>query len=145
MKASLKLGEKIRIVRKMTDLSQLNLANELGITQQAYQKLEQGKTIMTETRLTEIAKILDVTEQEIREIDQVPIINKNIKHCRQFGNFKPVYYNESSKETKKEVEDIAKENEIMEMRREVRDLKYMFEEFINKFGRNGTSEGYIAK
>lgn len=120
----------------MTDLSQQNVASQLGITQQAYQQLEQGKTIMTETRLTEIAKILDVTEQEIREIDKVPIINKNIKHCQQFGNYKPVYYNEILKEEIKKDEQNSeiREDEIKEIKKEVKILKSIFEAFMKKIG-----------
>jgi transcriptional regulator with XRE-family HTH domain len=114
----------------MKDLSQSNVAEQLGITQQAYQQLEQGKTIMTETKLTEIANILEVKEQEIREIDQVPIINKNLKHCQQFGNYKPTYYNEAVKENIAK----AKEDEISEMKNEISTMKAMLEALLNKFG-----------
>lgn len=131
MKAPLKIGEKVRIVRNITDLSQMNIASQLGITQQAYQQLEQGKTIMTETRLTEIAKILDVTEQEIINIDQVPIINKNLKHCQQFGNYKPVYYNE-----KKLDEIVEKDKVVNDLKSEVSTLKLMFTKLIQKLGIN---------
>lgn len=129
MKSPLKIGEKVSIVRRMKDLSQSNVADLLGISQQAYQQLEQGKTIMTETKLTEIANILEVKEQEIREIDQVPIINKNLKHCQQFGNYKPTYYNEAVKE------NIAKtkEDEISEMKNEMSTMKAMLESLLNKF------------
>ena len=130
MKSPLKIGEKVSIVRRMKDLSQSNVADLLGISQQAYQQLEQGKTIMTETKLTEIANILEVKEQEIREIDQVPIINKNLKHCQQFGNYKPTYYNEAIKENIAK----AKEDEISEMKNEMSTMKTMLESLLNKFG-----------
>ena len=130
MKSPLKIGEKVSIVRRMKDLSQSNVADLLGISQQAYQQLEQGKTIMTETKLTEIANILEVKEQEIREIDQVPIINKNLKHCQQFGNYKPTYYNEAVKENIAK----AKEDEISEMKNEMSTMKAMLESLLNKFG-----------
>lgn len=130
MKSPLKIGEKVSIVRRMKDLSQSNVADLLGISQQAYQQLEQGKTIMTETKLTEIANILEVKEQEIREIDQVPIINKNLKHCQQFGNYKPTYYNEAIKENIAK----AKEDEISEMKSEMSTVKKMLESLLNKFG-----------
>ncbi len=130
MKSPLKIGEKVSIVRRMKDLSQSNVADLLGISQQAYQQLEQGKTIMTETKLTEIANILEVKEQEIREIDQVPIINKNLKHCQQFGNYKPTYYNEAVKENLAK----TKEDEILEMKNEMSTMKAMMESLLNKFG-----------
>ncbi len=130
MKSPLKIGEKVSIVRRMKDLSQSNVADLLGISQQAYQQLEQGKTIMTETKLTEIANVLEVKEQEIREIDQVPIINKNLKHCQQFGNYKPTYYNEAVKENITK----TKEDEISEMKNEMSTMKKMLESLLNKFG-----------
>jgi transcriptional regulator with XRE-family HTH domain len=129
MKSPLKIGEKIRIVRSTTGLSQANMGTQLGISQQAYQQLEEGKTIMTETRLTEIANILDVTEQEIRDVDKIPIINKNLKHCHQFGNFKPVYYNE-----KKSDENVEKDKEVEELKGEVSILKSMISKLMQKLG-----------
>lgn len=129
MKSHLKIGEKIRIVRMMKELSQQNVAVSLGIKQQAYQQLEKGHTIMTETRLTEIANILEVTEQEIRDIDKIPIINKNLKHCQQFGNFKPIYYNE-----RKSDENVEKDKEIEELKSEVSMLKSMFTKLMQKLG-----------
>lgn len=131
MKSPLKIGEKVRIIRLTTGLSQTNMGTQLGISQQSYQKIEEGKTIMTETRLTEIAKILDVTEQEIRDIDKIPIINKNLKHCQQFGNFKPVYYNE-----RKSDENIIKDKEIEELKGEVSSLKSMVFKLMQKLGVN---------
>ena len=131
MKAPLKIGEKVRIARSITGLSQTNMGTHLGISQQAYQQLEEGKTIITETRLTEIAKILDVSEQEIRDIDKIPIINKNIKHCQQFGNYKPVYHNE-----KKSDENVEKDKAVEELKSEVSMLKSMFTKLMQKLGVN---------
>jgi transcriptional regulator with XRE-family HTH domain len=137
MKSPLKIGEKVSIVRRMKDLSQSNVAHQMGISQQAYQQLERGETIMTEAKLTEIANILEVREQEIRDIDQVPIINKNLKHCQQFGNYKPTYYNEAVKE------NIAKtkEDEISEMKNEMSTMKVMLETLLNKLGGSDLSVG----
>ena len=86
---------------------------------------------MTETRLTEIANILEVTEQEIRDIDKIPIINKNLKHCQQFGNFKPIYYNE-----KKSDENVEKDKQVEELKSEVSILKLMFTKLMQKLGVN---------
>ena len=131
MNLHLKIGEKVRIIRMMKELSQQNVAEALGIKQQAYQQIEKGNTIMTETRLTEIANILEVTEQEIRDIDKIPIINKNLKHCQQFGNFKPIYYNE-----KKSDENVEKDKQVEELKSEVSILKLMFTKLMQKLGVN---------
>ena len=129
MKSHLKIGEKIRIIRMMKELSQENVAVLLGIKQQAYQQLEKGNTIMTGTRLTEIANILEVTEQEIRDIDKIPIINKNLKHCHQFGNYMPVYHNGKTLN-----EDVEKDKEVQELKNEVSSLKSMLSKLIQKLG-----------
>ncbi|WP_018341516.1 helix-turn-helix domain-containing protein [Cytophaga aurantiaca] len=58
MKSS--IGQKIRRIRASLDLTQDNLAYELGITKSAYSKIERGETNVSINRLAEIAKILEV-------------------------------------------------------------------------------------
>ncbi|PWK16139.1 helix-turn-helix protein [Arcicella aurantiaca] len=58
MKTPLKLGEKVSIVREMKKISQKWVATQLKVSQQSYQKLEQGETIMTNDKLIAIASIL---------------------------------------------------------------------------------------
>lgn len=54
------IGQKIRRVRTSRELTQDNLAYELGITKSAYSKIERGETNVSINRLTDIAKILEV-------------------------------------------------------------------------------------
>lgn len=54
-------GSKIRDLRVRKGLSQLNLAQELGITQPSYARLEQDDNRITITRLIEIAKLLNTS------------------------------------------------------------------------------------
>lgn len=54
------IGQKIRKIRASRELTQDNLAYELGITKSAYSKIERGETNVSINRLTEIAKILEV-------------------------------------------------------------------------------------
>ncbi|WP_299249810.1 helix-turn-helix transcriptional regulator [uncultured Cytophaga sp.] len=54
------LGQKIRRIRVSKELTQDNLAYELGITKSAYSKIERDETNVSIARLTEIAKTLEV-------------------------------------------------------------------------------------
>lgn len=53
------VADKIRIKRLGKNLSQQNMADELGITIAAYSNIERGVTDISVSRLTQIATILD--------------------------------------------------------------------------------------
>lgn len=54
----LNLGNKIRILREIKGLSQENMARSLAISQQAYQKIEDGTTRVTIERAQQISEEL---------------------------------------------------------------------------------------
>ena len=54
------IAQKIRRLRQNRDLSQDNMADELGITKGAYSKLERGVTAISVDRLDQISKVLNV-------------------------------------------------------------------------------------
>lgn len=56
-----KIGERIRQARVIANLSQDNVASELGISIGAYSNIERGKTEITVTRLWLIAKLLKIS------------------------------------------------------------------------------------
>ena len=55
-----KVSERIRILREMKGLSQENMAQELGITQQGYSTLERKGVSMKLCHLQAIAAVLDI-------------------------------------------------------------------------------------
>jgi transcriptional regulator with XRE-family HTH domain len=57
------VAEKIRLERLKQNLSQQNMADELGITAAAYSNLERGVSDITVTRLFEVSRILKKTPQ----------------------------------------------------------------------------------
>jgi len=57
------VAEKIRLERLRLNLSQQNMADELGITVAAYSNLERGITEISVNRLTVIAGILKLSPQ----------------------------------------------------------------------------------
>jgi transcriptional regulator with XRE-family HTH domain len=60
MKTEITFSDTIRLLREARGLSQQQLADKLGITQQAYSNLEKKPERATLERLREIAKILQV-------------------------------------------------------------------------------------
>lgn len=63
-----KLSERIRLLRLSKNLSQQNMADELGLTVAAYSNIERGVTDITVSRLFQISDILGVTASSL--IDQ---------------------------------------------------------------------------
>ncbi len=57
------VAEKIRLERLKQNLSQQNMADELGITAAAYSNLERGVSDITISRLFEVSRILKKTPQ----------------------------------------------------------------------------------
>ncbi len=55
-----KIGSRISRIRKSKDLTQANMAEELGMTTSAYSKIERGDTNPPVNRLVQIAKVLEV-------------------------------------------------------------------------------------
>lgn len=54
------IGERIRIARKMRDISQERLGKALGVTFQQVQKYEKGRNRVAASRLIEIAAFLEL-------------------------------------------------------------------------------------
>ena len=59
------IGNKIRSLRTLKELSQENVAEMLGISVTAYSKIERGETDVQLSRLNQIAKAFEVSIEEI--------------------------------------------------------------------------------
>ena len=59
------IGNKIRSLRTLKELSQENVAEMLGISITAYSKIERGETDVQLSRLSQIAKVFEVSIEEI--------------------------------------------------------------------------------
>jgi len=69
------IGERIRQVRRNKDYSQQFMADELGISQNAYSKLESGKTPIYLDRLCEVSAILSISIYDLLE-EAVALIDR---------------------------------------------------------------------
>lgn len=56
----IQVGKQIRRIRQGKELSQENVAEELGITKGAFSKIENGTTNVPLARLLQVAKVLEV-------------------------------------------------------------------------------------
>ena len=54
------VGSRVRMLRRMLDMSQTDLANALGLTFQQVQKYEKGSNRISASRLQHISQILQV-------------------------------------------------------------------------------------
>ncbi|TWV83085.1 helix-turn-helix domain-containing protein [Moraxella sp. VT-16-12] len=61
----MKIQDKIRVIRTQKKLSQDSMAESLGISLQAYSKIELGKTKLNVDRAKQIAQILDIDIVEL--------------------------------------------------------------------------------
>ncbi len=58
-------GDKIRLLRKKKNITQDDMASSLNISQRAYSKIETGEVTLKIDRLEEIAKILQVSVNDL--------------------------------------------------------------------------------
>jgi transcriptional regulator with XRE-family HTH domain len=80
-------GEKIRKLRELKGLTQENMGQLLGMTQQVYSRLESGKTRLTIDALQAIADALNLEVMRIIEFDDAPIFNSNHQQGGQANNY----------------------------------------------------------
>jgi transcriptional regulator with XRE-family HTH domain len=74
---------RIRKIRESKDLSQENVADELGISKGAYSKIETGKTDPSISRLYQLAEVFEVSVTEFFEKDIKKV--KTEDHIPQYG------------------------------------------------------------
>lgn len=71
----LTLGTKIKKLREFRSYTQEHMAEKLGISQPAYSKIETDETEISQQRLAQIAKALDVSVQDILSFDEKVLFN----------------------------------------------------------------------
>jgi len=73
MNASIK--NKIKSIRELKNYTQEYMADQLGVTQAGYSKIEKGKTILSFAKLVEIARILEVSVEDVISFDSQRYFN----------------------------------------------------------------------
>jgi len=67
-------GQKLRLLREYRNYSQVYIADQLGITQNAYSRIENNQTRLTADRLEKLAEILNVPLLELLS-EKEPVIH----------------------------------------------------------------------
>ena len=76
MEASkLNLGNKIKKIRELKNLTQSHMASELGITQSTYSKIEIGEIDVSFSKLEKISEVLGMSLEEIFTFNENMIFN----------------------------------------------------------------------
>ena len=71
------IGNKIKKIREFKNLTQEHVAGKLGVSQSNYARMEKDEIKVTDTRLKQIAEILQVTEEDIKNLDETIFFNIN--------------------------------------------------------------------
>lgn len=78
----MEFAERLKKLRKDTDLTQVDVASKLGISQQAYASWERGVKKPTQDNLVKIAQVLNVSvdylvgnsEEKLDELDNIELL-----------------------------------------------------------------------
>lgn len=114
------VAQQIRRLRQNNDLSQDNMADELGITKGAYSKIERGITAISVDRLAQIAGVFKV--DIITFFRPATLSSEVAEQMPQYGFA-----------TKSELEELA--NMINALRSEIQNVKKQLEETRKPSGR----------
>jgi transcriptional regulator with XRE-family HTH domain len=114
------LGLKIRKIREIKNLDQTFLAKQLGISQSAYSEIEAGHTKISDAKLLQIAKVLGVEPNVIKNFNEAVVFNS----CSQSGYINTQNINPIEKITELyEKLLLAKDEQIAELKKELAQLK----------------------
>lgn len=115
------IGYKIRKVREIKNLSQKYMANKLSVSQSHYSDIENCKTEISEEKLEEIARILEVNPDTIKNFNDQVVFNA----CSQSGfsnTYNIQHPVEKIEELYKEIIK-AKDEHIRQLQKEIESLK----------------------
>jgi transcriptional regulator with XRE-family HTH domain len=112
------IGYKIKKIRELKGLTQKQIADNLSISQGTYSDIESGIIPMNNSRLEQIAKILEVDPNTILGFDKNIVFEK----CTQSG-----YINTNNIMEKEAISEIIKRLELIYERR-IEELKKELED-----------------
>lgn len=71
------IKNKIKSIRELKNYTQEYMADRLGVSQAGYSKIEKGKTILSYAKLVEIARILEVSVEDVISFDSQKYFNNS--------------------------------------------------------------------
>jgi transcriptional regulator with XRE-family HTH domain len=120
---SINLGQKIKKIRELRNFTQQHMAQELGVTQSAYSKMEVGESEITYKKLEHISSILGISVEEIASFNEQMVFN--VMH-NQTGNGFVVNKGISDQER------LLYEDQIQFLKEQNEYLKRMLEKVLEK-------------
>lgn len=91
------IGTKIKNIRELKNLTQEFVAERLDISQAAYSKLENGETKISDEKLVQIADVLEVKPEDIKNFDSQKYFN-SVGNVDGDNNYNGIYIGESDTE-----------------------------------------------
>lgn len=101
----IRLGEKIRTLRKSRNISQEVLANYLGVSFQAVSKWEKGETLPDVTLIPAIACFFEVSTDELFDFNRLETEQKVLKLCGEIAEWR----NDRPEEAEKAYRDLLRQ------------------------------------
>lgn len=102
---NIRLGEKIRTLRKNRNISQEVLANYLGVSFQAVSKWEKGETMPDVTMIPAIAVFFEVSTDELFDFNRLETEEKVLKLCGEIAEWR----NDRPEEAEKAYRDLLRQ------------------------------------
>jgi transcriptional regulator with XRE-family HTH domain len=118
------IGQKIKKLRELRNFTQSHMAEELGLSQSAYSKLELGETEITYNKLERVAEVLGMRPEEVISFNESMVFN--VMH-NQTGNGFVITNNQLT-----EAEKHLYEEQISLLKEELSYLKRLLEQVLAK-------------
>jgi transcriptional regulator with XRE-family HTH domain len=117
------IGHKIKKLRELKNLTQTHLAQELGVTQSAYSKIEIGESEVTYSKLEKISSVLGMKPEDVITFNESMVFNvmNNQNGGNVFGDI-----NNTISETERQLY----QDQITLLKDEVAYLKLMLEKVL---------------
>lgn len=103
----MQIGEKIKTIRELNDLSQEEVAHKLHMSVNGYAKLERGETRLYFDNLERIAAVLNINVIDLLSVNEkamLCLVNDGVIITQKNQNNKDIYQNFSNDKTQVELE-----------------------------------------
>jgi transcriptional regulator with XRE-family HTH domain len=122
----MEIGQKIKKMRELRNITQEYMAEKLETTQQNYSRWEKGDIELTVSRLQQIAKILEIKPEDIFAFDEKVVFNNN--YCNFNDNSTGIGTNQSILQELK----LAYTNRIDAQQKEIEKLYDLLKQSLTK-------------
>lgn len=124
----MELPKKLKLIRSVKNWTQEEVAGKLGISTQAYAKIERGETDINFSRLQQIAEIMEIGLSQLFGLDEKNVFNLADTHNTQGDHWYVNSFSINQIECKHELEKAnliieEREREIDYLKQQVNDLR----------------------